>query len=230
MTLPLFLSVPHAGLRIPEEVVESCRLAPAEVREDGDEGAAEIYDLASEVQGFVTTDVARAIVDLNRAETDRRPDGVVKTHTCMNVPVYEPFPTDELVERLLERYYRPYHARLRNAPTDGFRLGIDCHTMLAIGPPIGPLAGEERPRICISDHAGSTCPKDLFSIVVTSFGKAFELEPAVNDPFTGGYITRSHASEMPWIQLEVSRAPFLTNGQKRERVLEGLRLIGERIG
>jgi hypothetical protein len=49
----------------------------------------------------------------------------------------------------------------------------------------------------------------------------------MNDPFRGGYITRVHAEEMPWVQLELSRAPFLSNPEKRDLVLEafgGLRL------
>ncbi len=35
----------------------------------------------------------RAVVDLNRAPDDtapENPDGVVKSHTCWNVPVYKP--------------------------------------------------------------------------------------------------------------------------------------------
>jgi N-formylglutamate amidohydrolase len=44
----------------------------------------------------------------------------------------------------------------------------------------------------------------------------------LNEPFRGGYITRHHASEMPWLQLELSRAPFATNAEKRGAVLEAL--------
>ena len=88
MKLPLLLSLPHAGLRVPDEVAHLCTLTEREIAEDGDEGAAAIYDLAGDVDAFVTTDVARAIVDLNRAVDDRRRDGVVKTHTCWDVPIY----------------------------------------------------------------------------------------------------------------------------------------------
>ena len=42
----------------------------------GDVEAAEIYDLRERVAEFLTTDVARAVLDLNRAPDDRRPDGV----------------------------------------------------------------------------------------------------------------------------------------------------------
>ena len=93
MTLPLLLSVPHAGLTIPPEVENLCVLTKKEIIEDGDEGAARIYlPLQKEVYSLVTTDVARAIVDMNRAEEDKSKDGIVKTHTCWDVPVYREFP------------------------------------------------------------------------------------------------------------------------------------------
>jgi hypothetical protein len=54
------------------------------------------------------------------------------------------------------------------------------------------------------------------------FERAFETEVAINDPFRGGYIIRAHARQLPWIQVELSRAPFLINAEKRERVLAAL--------
>ena len=40
MTLPLLLSVPHAGLTVPSQVENLCLLTKKEIVEDGDEGAA----------------------------------------------------------------------------------------------------------------------------------------------------------------------------------------------
>lgn len=221
MTLPLLLSVPHAGLRVPPEAEPFCALTEREIAEDGDEGAAEVYALESETAACVTTDVARAIVDVNRAEDDRRPDGVVKTHTCWNVPVYRAFPPAEIVEQLLDRYYRPYHSELTRLAGSGVRLGVDCHTMAAHGPPIGPGPGVERPHVCLS-NADGTCPQEWMERLARCFAGTFESDISINDPFKGGYIIRSHASEVPWIQLEISRAPFLSDSEKRERVRAAL--------
>lgn len=221
MVLPLLISVPHAGLRVPPEVESLCQLTEAQIVEDGDEHAAEIYDIADQVVSYVTTDVARAIVDLNRAEDDRRPDGVVKTHTCFNVPVYREPLTDTTIERLLAVYYRPYHDRLRQLSDSDVRLAVDCHTMLAVGPPIGPGPGIERPHVCLS-HADGTCPDEWMDALAASFEEEFGPHVSVNDPFKGGYITRTHAADMPWVQLELSRAPFATNAEKRRRVVAAL--------
>ena len=93
MTLPLLLSVPHAGLRVPPEVQAICTLSEADIIKDGDEFAREIYaPLETEVAAFLTTDIARAVVDLNRAEDDFHKDGVIKRHTCWDVPVYRDYP------------------------------------------------------------------------------------------------------------------------------------------
>ena len=114
--LPLLLSVPHAGLEIPEEVEELNALSPEQIAADGDGGSREIYfPLRPRVRAFLSTPVARAFVDLNRAEDDRRLDGVVKLETCWQVPVYRQPLDAATVERLLERYHRPHHRRCRVA-------------------------------------------------------------------------------------------------------------------
>jgi len=220
MKLPLIISVPHAGLTVPQEVQDYCALTPEQILADSDEGAAEIYDLKSDVTTYITTDIARAIVDMNRAENDRSKDGIVKTHTSYNIQVYrQPIP-DDVIEILLDRYYRHYHQRLSESAAD-VKLGIDCHTMAAIGPPSATDSGCERPNICLSDAHG-TCPQDWFEKMVHCLEASFESKISVNYPFQGGHIIRSHSSELPWIQIEFSRAPFLQMSKKRERVLKAL--------
>lgn len=223
MKLPLLISVPHAGLTVPPEVEPYCTLTPQQIVDDGDEGAAEIYrGLRDHVTAFVTTPIARAIVDMNRAEDDRRPDGVVKTHTCWNVPVYREFPPDNVIEVLLDRHYRPYHALLTELAKSGVRLGLDCHTMAAKGPPVGPGPGIERPWVCLSNGDG-TCPQGCMESLADCLTRAFEHDVAISNPFQGGYIIRAHAGELPWVQLELSRAPFMSYTEKHARVLSALK-------
>jgi formiminoglutamase len=222
MKLPLLLSVPHAGQRVPPEVGNLCALTAKDILEDGDEGAGELYDLREYVSGFVTTDIARAIVDVNRAEDDSRKDGVIKTHTCWDVPVYKSPLPEETVKNLIERYYQPYHKKLRDMALEGVKIGVDCHTMAAVGPPVGPDAGRKRPNLCLSNGEG-TLPDTWLSELAGCFASAFGFAPAINVPFKGGFIIRSHSAEMPWVQLEVSREPFMANSEKKERLLKALR-------
>jgi len=218
--LPLLLSVPHAGLEVPAEAASLCALTPEEIAADSDGGADAIYELAGEVARLETSPVARAIVDLNRADDDFRKDGVIKTHTCGDVPVWREPPGAALVAELLRRYHAPYHARLARPDTE-VALGVDCHTMAAQGPPVGPDPGRERPEVCLSDADG-TLPRPWFERMIEAFRAEFAGEVAVNRPFRGGHIVRAHAAERPWIQVELSRAPFDSDRGKRGRVLAAL--------
>ena len=221
MSLPVLISVPHAGLEIPPEVKDLCILDKQDIIKDGDEGAAEIYlPLKTHVSAMVTTDVARAIIDMNRSEEDRRKDGVIKTHTCWDVPIYRSQPSETVVQALIENYHRPYHEALSEL-RDHVKLGVDCHTMAANGPPVGPDPGIRRPRICLSNGDG-TCPREWLKSLAGCFKEAFKKEIAINQPFKGGYIIRSHAKELPWIQLELSREDFLSTEGKSEAVLQAL--------
>jgi len=221
MKLPFLLSVPHAGTEIPQELKHLCRLSSQDIIKDSDEGAAEIYPpLKKDVFAFAEALVARAFIDMNRAENDRSKDGVVKTHTCWNIPIYKAYPSKELIESLLSEYYRPYHKKL-SLFARGSKLGIDCHTMAIKGPPIGPDPGICRPHICVS-NAGFTCPPGWILSLAECLEKAFGQRVAINHPFKGGFIIREHAKELPWIQLEISRASCLNNKEKRYLLLSAL--------
>jgi N-formylglutamate amidohydrolase len=222
MKLPLLLSVPHAGWKIPPEVKDICFLNEKEILEDGDEGAAEIYyPLKNEVEAFVTTDIARAVVDLNRAEDDFWKDGVIKTHTCWNVPVYSTYPSEKIILKLIEQYHRPYHNRLSEFAGE-VRIGIDCHTMAATAPPVAPDSGKERPPVCLS-NAEFTCPQEWIESLAHHLSKSLGYPVSINKPFKGGHIIRSHAKEIPWLQIELSRAAYMSHKDKSEKLLKALR-------
>lgn len=227
--LPLLLSVPHAGLDVPNEVSRLNLLTPGQIADDGDGGARGIYSLADDVEVFVTTQVARAFVDMNRARDDRRKDGVVKTHTCWDIPIYREPLDDALVERLLDAHHHPYHARLADAAHRGLLLGIDCHTMAASGPPVGPDPGVKRPAVCLSNADGLTCPDDWLALLADCFRQAYHDDVRLNHPFKGGFITREQGKRMPWVQVELSRAPIFSDDEKRHRVLSALRRFVELV-
>lgn len=215
MRLPLILSVPHAGLNIPPEISEYCSMTPMQVLKDSDEGAAEIYlPLKQSVQSLITTDIARVFVDLNREESNRGEHGVLK-HRAITMT-----PPEHIREALLARYYRPYHQALVSSFGDAV-LGIDCHTMLAIGPPEGPMPGQKRPDICLS-NADGTCPESWINSLARCLERSFGVKVAINDPFQGGHITRYHGKKKPWVQLELSRGGFATNSEKSEHLLIAL--------
>ncbi len=221
MTLPIIVSVPHAGLSIPPDVADLNLLTTEEIRADGDEGAADIYQIADEVEGYVTTDIGRPFIDMNRAEKDFSKDGVVKTHTCWDVPVYRNLLPEKIAAELIDRYWRPYHQRLSTMARDAI-VGLDLHTMAEYGPPVGPDSGKPRPFICVSDGNGTTCPAGWADSLADRLREVFDEEVTINKPFSGGYICQRHSTERPWIQIEFSRTPKLSSQIKREKLLMAL--------
>lgn len=221
MKLPFLLSVPHAGLEVPDEVAKYNGLTPEQIVHDGDEGASVIYDLSSEVEAYVTTNVARAYIDMNRAPDDIRKDGVVKTHTCWDEPIWHRPPPQNTLRSLVLRYHKPYHDRLTQLADVGW-IGVDCHTMAAAGPPIGPDPGVTRPLACIGIGDG-TCPREWAELLATEFRTHLGDPVEINQPFRGGHIIRAHATEKPWLMIELSRTPALSNAQKKAGVLAALR-------
>ena len=230
MTLPILVSVPHAGHDVPDEIAEQCLLSQEQIIRDGDEFASELFDISTSCAEFITTKIARAFVDLNRAPNDRRVDGVVKTHTIWNESIYRTPLSERSVDSLLQAHYFPYHQRLKEFAEHGLLFAVDCHTMAAFGPPIGPDPGEKRPEICLGNVNARSFSQEWTELIFQSFVESFpEFQVTINKPFSGGYITQIHGREMPWIQLEISRSQFLANSDVKSRVLDALSMTCTQI-
>ena len=72
------------------------------------------------------------------------------------------------------------------------------------------------------DDGVKPLPAAWFELLASCLGEQFEGNVARNIPFSGGYIIRRHVVEVPWVQLELSKAPFLPLPEKRARVLAAL--------
>lgn len=247
MRSPVLVSVPHGGWKVPKELSDTWALSEGDAFHDGDPLTSRIFDFSGRVSIQLVMEYYRAVVDLNRAPDDiapENPDGVVKSHTCYNVEVYRAgcLPDEALKRELLDRYYFPYHRSLAEAMgREDVRMGVDCHSMAALAPPIEADEGTPRPLICLGnlgDAAGEicdpfhriTCPPEMMRFMVEEFARVFEHEdvdievPAVataNTPFSGGYITQTVGSgEKPFLQIEMSRALYLTPSTFDEDTLE----------
>lgn len=216
MKLPLIVSIPHGGLEVPTAVAQIQQLNAQQIRLDGDEGAAEIYALEERAAHVLRTPIARAFVDLNRPRDDRGRDGVVKTHSIFEEEIYRRPLEEREVQVLLERHWEPYHAQLRQLASDpSIRLGIDGHTMAAVGPPIARDAGQVRPRVCLGDGGGSF-PDAWRASLTRHFVEHFGGDVVWNEPFRGGYITRELGRLKPWLQIELARTQSPSYAKQRD--------------
>jgi hypothetical protein len=55
-----------------------------------------------------------------------------------------------------------------------------------------------------------------------AFAARFDGAVTIDDPFAGGYVTRRHAAEMPWVQVELARTTRETYSAQRAGVLAAL--------
>src|SRR5665648_243826 len=187
--LPLLVSLPHAGLAVPPEAKPYLVLTADQIAAEGDGQAREVFaPLLGLVRAFLSSEVARAIIDVNRAGDDFSLNGVLKATTSWEDPVYDPFPPGSVVEMLLHRYHRPYQERLSG----------------------------------LTALAGGALPGPWFTRLARCFTAQFGPSVSLNDPFKGGWITSSHASELPWVQIELSRSEELSPEDKSNRVLAAL--------
>lgn len=218
--LPFLISIPHGGLAIPQEVRNAITISDEEIFEDIDPYTREIYNIEDSVEQVVEADIARTFVDLNRTPEQlppQFPDGIIKSATCYNKIIYKPgmAPGKNLIEILINKYHSPYHSVLQNAMKNPLiKMGFDCHSMAAIGPPVSPDSGKERPLINLGNADGKTCSNKITELLKNCFKEIFnfaEDKIIINYPFKGGHITRRYGNNpKPWIQIEISRALYLS--------------------
>lgn len=61
------------------------------------------------------------------------------------------------MNQLIQEHYIPYHHKLEKASKQpGIVLGLDCHTMLDVGPTKASTDWERRPMFCISNRGSQT--------------------------------------------------------------------------
>lgn len=222
--LPILISLPHAGLEVPDEIADLCMLDAEAIKKDGDEGAFQIYSgLSQHVLGYVSSHVARAIVDMNRSEDDFRKDGVIKTHTCWDEPIYREPPSEQLMGQLIRSYHHKYHTELaRLAELDDIVFGVDCHTMAASGPPVAPDPGQERPLVCLGNLHDKSCSPEHLRSLARCLELEFGCEVSLNRPFSGGFIVRHHSKTLPWVMIELSRTASVALSDKADAIKRGL--------
>ncbi|MFC2152445.1 N-formylglutamate amidohydrolase [Bacteroidota bacterium] len=237
MKAPILISIPHGGWKVADEIKDIWALSKKDAFHDGDPFTCKIYDFSDKVEFQIVMEYYRAVIDLNRQPDDiapQNPDGVIKSHTCWNVPVYkkETLPDEMLKKILLDKYYFPYHKQMEEQiKNPAIKLAVDCHSMSATSPPIEADAGAVRPLICLGnlgDENGEiesvfnriTCDPELIKFMADEFRLVFQYEdlevvpPAIattNVPFSGGNITRLYGGQgVPFVQIEMSRALYLS--------------------
>ena len=241
MTLPVLLSIPHGGTHTPPELQDILCISDRDIFEDGDAYTISIYDIGDAAAVVVRAEVARAFVDLNRSLQEMppaSPDGLVKSITCRNRPIYTVQPDEAMRRDLIAKYYMPYHRTIQQAVRGDLQLCLDCHSMAEVAPAISPDGGSRRPLFCLSNRRGQTSSNESMTLLASCISEAYGIPRTsvrLNDPFLGGYITRTYGNNpLPWIQVEMNRSMYISEEwfdhdtmECRQSRLRDLRLMFE---
>lgn len=231
----LVVASAHSGRHYPQEMVAASRLDPHALRRSEDAFVDALFADAPLLGApLVTTDYARAFVDLNRARDEIDPllfDGVDASQPGARslrvvaglgvVPrsvgdgegIYaRRLPWAEAARRLA-LVYDPYHDALA-ATLDAARsqhgasLLLDCHSM--------PRAatGPNGPDVVLGDRFGAACAPQVTATAAAVLREA-GLVVARNAPYAGGHATGLHgrpAFASQALQIEINRGLYLVEG------------------
>jgi len=230
---PVVFASPHSGRLYPRFFLDACAAQMLDLRRIEDAYVDRLLcDAHLAGAPVISGLVARACIDLNRAEGEMDPAmfedplavwrasrsprveaglGCVPRVAFNGVPIYRRKLTAAEAESRLAAIYRPYHraleALLRRAQAMfGQAWLIDCHSMPAESDTPG-----RSPDIVIGDRFGASCSPGLADHVEALF-RARGYSTARNTPYAGGFATLTHGTPglgRHALQIEIRRRLYL---------------------
>jgi N-formylglutamate deformylase len=246
-TLPLLVSMPHAGTDIPDDV--AANLMPcAAVRADTDWHLPELYGFLDEMGvSRLSARWSRYLIDLNRPpeNTNLYPGqdttGLCPVDTFGRERLYRAGmePDEAEVKRRLDRYWRPYHNQLR-AELDrllaehGRVVLWDAHSIASVVP---RFFDGRLPDLNFGTADGKSCSQQLEGVMIKLVDSQDQFSFVFNGRFKGGHITRHYgnpAGGVHAIQLEMAQCLYMDEaapfGYRPDLAAEVQPLLRELLG
>jgi N-formylglutamate deformylase len=221
-TAPLFISLPHNGTIVPEEL--AARMTPAARNvPDTDWHVSHLYSFARELgASMIVPSHSRYVIDLNRPQDDtslypgRNTTGLCPSVQFSGEPIYAPGeePSQDEVHARIEKYWRPYHAALateiaRIKAMHGRVVLWEGHSIKSVV----PFLFEGRlPDFNLGTADGKTCAPELQRRLTRRFESQNDFTFVVNGRFKGGYITRRYGDPgngVDAVQLELAQCNYM---------------------
>lgn len=221
-SLPLLISIPHAGTYVPEPIAQRFTLAGGRLA-DTDWHVDKLYEFASELgASILKANYSRYVVDLNRSpDSASLYEGSPTSPVCpiltfADEPIYLPGRevTATEIDARIDQYWQPYHQRLvaelkAMRQRHGYALLWDAHSIASEVPSlfIGVL-----PEFNFGTRDDASCPRavaDQLLELVTADGR---FGAVLNGRFKGGYITMKYGRPgegVYAVQLELSRRVYM---------------------
>ena len=235
--LPVFVSIPHSGEKVPPEVTWLNKPEVTLMR-DVDRYVDKLYEPGIQnlkLQSIVT-DWHRYVVDLNRKPEDfdqqsveganepkgKHPKGLHWSVTTHQEPLIEEPMTMELHNQLVANYYQPFHDQVQATRDHLFSAysqvyHLDLHSMPSLGTDLHPDPGQQRAEVVISDFHGQSASPEFLEVVMKAYQEV-GFQVAYNWPYVGGGITQMYGRPQEnrhTIQVELNRALYMNEETKK---------------
>lgn len=256
MKKAFFVSIPHAGERVPAEAPWLLDLPERLLMFDVDRYVDILYRPVLERLKIanVIAEWHRYAVDLNRLAEDVDADSVVGSsnpsgsfprglHWSITTSGEKLMPKPislELHNVLVGRYFQPFHNHVR-AQFEGFRAQhakviyhLDAHSMPSVGTKEHRDPGEHRADVVVSDCSGKSCSSTFRDLVLESYKNA-GFKVVLNWPYLGGRVTETYGHPdqgQESIQVELNRALYMdetSKALKGDSLIEIQRRLGQAI-
>lgn len=244
--LPLFISIPHSGEKVPD-FCDWLKNLPEEILMcDVDRFVDRLYEPALSTLHipYIITEWHRYAADLNRipSDVDRdsvegnlNPSGmhnrgfhwVVTTynHQLMKTPT-----TRAIHEQLIDLVYVPFHHQIREQFKKFHEQGhkqvfhIDAHSMPSLGTKMHKDPGQLRADIVISDCTQKSSRPEFVELIKEAYSKAgFGI--AYNWPYLGGRVSEQYGDPSighHTVQVEMNRALYMNETTKKLNDLQSI--------
>jgi len=207
-------------------------LTRGEILESVDLGTKRIFG-SLPVAAVLCAEWSRLVADLNRSPLQIDARGVIPRVDYHGRPVFQEgcFPDQTEIRSRLERYYFPFHKRLREALARPDAKGLlDCHSLNGIGPRRAPDAGKRRKDMVLGNNGDrngngtpalgiTTCPAEALHLLKECC-EAAGFSVALNEPYPGGFITTHYGPSLNRrgkiaVQVEINQDLFLHPQDRR---------------
>jgi len=222
-SLPLLISMPHAGTGLPDAL--AARMSPAAARlDDTDWHLPRLYDFAHAMgASMLVPHHSRYVVDLNRPPDNANlypgqdTTGLCPVNTFARDALYLPGEEpgeDEIAERV-GRYWRPYHEALRQElmrlqARHGQVLLWEAHSIRSVVP---RFFDGRLPDLNLGSADGASCRGGLDRrLLAIAQANDAGFSAVLNGRFKGGYITRAYgqpAAGIHAVQLELAQCCYM---------------------
>jgi len=236
--IPFFISIPHSGEQVPNEVTWLQGLSEPTLMRDVDRYVDILYKPVIQNQNIssIVSPWHRYVVDLNRTDDQYdsravigapKPQGTEPRglHWCITTEnetlIKEPM-TQVLHEILVGRYYQPFHESVHELRSQIYQahgkvFHLDLHSMPSLGTALHPDPGESRAEVVVSDFSGKSANSEYKDLVMQAYQKA-GFQVAYNWPYVGGGITRMYGdpdNQFHTVQVELNRALYMDEKSKQ---------------